>query len=221
MSTSSEYSGSGDDLRSAPRQPLPVEKNIDGRPIWEPPIFDYSHLIGQEYEKQREAVLKYTRSDVARTTGIMDAYAEMESDKMYERWLLENVDDCTLEAGALRFYRGLLEELKFDSMEAEHEFTRHRVSLKKNEDGKYRVGEHSYPPSRLTIHFKVARATEWARSRQERSEAGTPHVPHEEHEDRESEHLDDLPTTAADEAGSGATKRSMPIADDRDAKRKK
>lgn len=32
---------------------MPERRNIDGKHMWEPPIFGYDHLIGGEYEKKR------------------------------------------------------------------------------------------------------------------------------------------------------------------------
>ena len=48
-------------LRSLPRQPFPEGRYPNGRPVWEPPILDYSKLIDDEYENKREAVLKLTK----------------------------------------------------------------------------------------------------------------------------------------------------------------
>ena len=47
------------------RRPLPLGRNTDGRPVWEPPVFGYSCLIGDEELKRREAVVKYTGEDAA------------------------------------------------------------------------------------------------------------------------------------------------------------
>ena len=33
-------------------------KNCDGQPVWKSPIFDYSDLIGEEFEKKKKAVFK-------------------------------------------------------------------------------------------------------------------------------------------------------------------
>lgn len=32
--------------------------NIHSRPVWDPPVLDYTEWMGEEYEKKREAVLK-------------------------------------------------------------------------------------------------------------------------------------------------------------------
>lgn len=59
-------------LAIRPRIPLPRQSNADGRPVWEPPIFDYTDLIGEEYDQKRKAVQEYT-NDVAKTTDFLDA----------------------------------------------------------------------------------------------------------------------------------------------------
>ena len=55
---------------------LPESLNMDDKHVWEPPVFAYNHLIGEEYEKKREAVLIYTKDDRARTTEILDIDVE-------------------------------------------------------------------------------------------------------------------------------------------------
>ena len=47
------------------RRPLPLGRNTDDTPVWEPPVFCYSGLIGGEELRRREAVIKYTGEDVA------------------------------------------------------------------------------------------------------------------------------------------------------------
>ena len=58
------------------RAPLPSGRNVDGRPVWEPPILDYSNLTGDEYHKKKEALMKFTGDDVARTTKLLDILDE-------------------------------------------------------------------------------------------------------------------------------------------------
>lgn len=72
---------------------LPATRNIDGRPVWEPPILNYSDLIDKEYEKLREEVLKYSGDDVVRTTEILDARTELEALWMYRDWIIHNIVD--------------------------------------------------------------------------------------------------------------------------------
>lgn len=55
---------------------LPQAKNCDGRPIWQPPIFDYSDMIREILGKEDKAVLKYYEEDIAKTTEYMDKMIE-------------------------------------------------------------------------------------------------------------------------------------------------
>lgn len=55
------------------RRALPENGNVEGRPVWEPPMLNYSHLIDEEYEQKRGAVLEYFSNDVTKTTSFMDA----------------------------------------------------------------------------------------------------------------------------------------------------
>lgn len=73
---------------------LSVTRNIDGRPVWEPPILNYLDLIVEEYEKFREEVLKYTGGEVVRTTEILDARTELEALWMYTDWIVHNKVDA-------------------------------------------------------------------------------------------------------------------------------
>lgn len=61
--------------------------NLDGRPVWEPPILCYDHLIGEEYEKKRESGLKYRNHNAVATTRIMDVDAERKLLAMYQEYL--------------------------------------------------------------------------------------------------------------------------------------
>ena len=72
----------------APRCSLPQSRNIAGRPVWEPPVLDYEHLIGEEYEHKRKAILKYYRNDVAMTTDWLDTDTEYNLLLMYLRSML-------------------------------------------------------------------------------------------------------------------------------------
>ena len=55
---------------------LPWARNCNGRPVREPPIFDYSHIIGEVFEKKSEALINYFKEDVVRTTEVMDKTIE-------------------------------------------------------------------------------------------------------------------------------------------------
>ena len=53
------------------RQPLPSSRNMSNRPVCSPPIFDYTSLIDESYEKKPEAALKYTAWNASRATTIL------------------------------------------------------------------------------------------------------------------------------------------------------
>lgn len=63
---------------SGNRPPLFCTLRSDGGPAWEPPIIAYSDMIDEEYEKNREAAMKYTCRDAAKATEIMDLWAEQQ-----------------------------------------------------------------------------------------------------------------------------------------------
>ena len=71
--------------------PLSLSRNIDGRPVWEPPILNYTDLIDDETNtKRREAVMQYTNNDIAKTTDIMDVYTELRLLWDYKIWAIDN-----------------------------------------------------------------------------------------------------------------------------------
>lgn len=76
--------------RQWPPQALPDSLRPDSRPVWEPPILDNSDLIGEVYEKKREAVLDLTGGDAAKTTGLMDTYTEEQLFWEYYDWVKTN-----------------------------------------------------------------------------------------------------------------------------------
>lgn len=120
---------------------LPDVPNIDGRPIWEPPIFDYSDLIGEEYEKKREAAWKYTGGDVVKTTAIMDLTTEHALIVDYSRWSNSNRDGANTPSD--QFFAALTRELSVDSNEIsdaprdDNGDRLHEIEFEKLEDGTY------------------------------------------------------------------------------------
>lgn len=104
-------------------QPLPITPRPDGRPVWEPPILDYLELIGEEYEKKREAVMKYTSDDVVWTTKLMDIYTEDQLLWKYFRWVDEEVRKA-VEAGVetQHFLVSLKEDVLYDGEVVEDEW---------------------------------------------------------------------------------------------------
>lgn len=77
----------------APGNPLPECLNLDGRPVWEPPLLNYSALIDTEnsqgYTKSREAALLSTGGNVVKTTEIMDIWTENQLLAEYHFWAKE------------------------------------------------------------------------------------------------------------------------------------
>lgn len=102
------------------RRGLPDAPNVDGRPIWEPPILDYSHLIdsehGQPYTKQREAVLAFTGQDVARATAILDQHEESELLNDFIEWAKIN-GTVTEDPQAQAFWQGLRDNLRIELLQ--------------------------------------------------------------------------------------------------------
>lgn len=68
----------------------PDAKNIDGRPVWESPVFCYDDLISDEYDKRRKSVLKYANNDKVLTTKILDTWAEWLLLLEYGAWVVAN-----------------------------------------------------------------------------------------------------------------------------------
>lgn len=120
---------------------LAIPRNCDERPMWEPPIFDYSWLIGEEYEKKREAMLEYTGGDVTRTTDIMDVDTEFELLYEYHGWIQSNVDSGD-DAESRQFLEGLWKEVGKDKDDVFEEWEGFDggIIYRRCEDGTYTVG---------------------------------------------------------------------------------
>lgn len=71
---------------------LPLGRNMEGHTVWESPVFNYSHYSGDEWEKKREAVMRYTENDPAKTTRIMDAWDQVNLHVLYHIWIRDNID---------------------------------------------------------------------------------------------------------------------------------
>lgn len=84
---------------AAPSQPegLPEGKNIDGRSVEKPPIFNYSDLIGDEYEKKKETVMKFYIEDVARTSEFVNGLMKVELIAIYHDWGKGNENRAALD----------------------------------------------------------------------------------------------------------------------------
>ena len=105
-----------------------MAQNCDGRPAWEPPIFDYSQWIGEEYENKRTAMLKYLNDDVARTTEAMDIATEDDLLTIYWSWAYNIVGDAA-DHESKAFFRALWKEVDIDSNTVFFEWGRIRAPL--------------------------------------------------------------------------------------------
>lgn len=113
---------------------MPTAKNTDGRPVWGPPVLDYAPTIGEEYEKKKEAVMKFTGNDVARTTEIMDATVEEHLLWEYWEWCSDQ-DDETTGSDAKQFFADLWEEVNKEQRLAFNQRAENRIYVDQKEDG--------------------------------------------------------------------------------------
>lgn len=128
---------------------LPTTQNVDGRPVWEPPVLDYSELIDEAYEKKREAMVKFTNNDVARATEIMDVDTEVELLQEYSDWVAANANNAEFEDDSERaaFFDRLRSEVMFDLREVRTEWQDLKTDIYdmgKREDGKWEVKGYEY-----------------------------------------------------------------------------
>lgn len=135
------------------RPPLPNAMNPEGRPVWEPPVFCYDHLIDEkEYEKKRESVMKYTSNNVVRTTKIMDLRAEKDVLWMYTSYLNTAIVDSQPTVADSQgvgcghrenvgFYEVLWKEVFFDFENLHAECEEDDVSQLRHEDGTWETTE--------------------------------------------------------------------------------
>lgn len=139
---------SSSDINESPPwtpQALPDTLRADGRPVWEPPILDYSDLIGEIYEQKREAVLDLTGGNVAKTTSLMDIYTEENLLWEYYDWVKNNTKLAN-GTETEHFFRGLRKEVWKDWSDVEDEWLasggiRFIIRI---EDGSYQAfAEHS------------------------------------------------------------------------------
>lgn len=113
---------------------LPDGHNCDKRPVWEPPIFDYSDLIGEVFEKKREAVMSFTRGDVVKTTEIMDKMLDRMLMGTYRDWL-DDTCHAMEDLECKSFFGNLYEEVYADWNDDYEEFNKLNVYVKQNKDG--------------------------------------------------------------------------------------
>lgn len=114
---------------------LPEGRNCDERPVWESPIFNYSGLIGEVFEKQRDAVLKYLAGGVVKATEIMDTLLERRFMDTYQNWALVNAygrnHECNLSP------QGLHCEVAQDLEQDEETFSKVHFKVLQQEDGRW------------------------------------------------------------------------------------
>ena len=122
------------------RPPLAESRNIDGRPVWEPPVLAYTELIDEDYDKKREAALRYTSNDVAKATVILDTVTELELLVMYHDWLQLHSNhgaDKSIPGETRNFYDGLYEQVEKDRMELSKEWYDLGLEMGRDAEGKW------------------------------------------------------------------------------------
>ena len=124
--TSSEGSAFSSDVlalryQPSPRRPLPLRRNIAGRPVWEPPVLDYSDLIEKEYEQKRKAMLRYYRNDVAMATAWLDLHDEDSLLYMYADSVLDELSRASSDRDEVRvqFFAQLNREIAWSEYEVD------------------------------------------------------------------------------------------------------
>lgn len=143
--TSSGSSASSSDVSYAyqppSRRPLPLDRNLDGRPVWEPPILDYSDLIEEEYEQKRKAVLKYYRNDVVRATAFIDTDTETHLLEMYSRSVWEEMErpKAGVDIDIREFFYHLWDEIMRDMSEIMQGKGWEELMLEKRDNGTYKL----------------------------------------------------------------------------------
>lgn len=100
---------------------LPDSKNADGRPVWEPPILEYSAIIGEEFVKKRKAMMEYTGNDVVKTTQFMDVDSEYDVLLEFETWAEDTINSAS-DLGTAVFFYGLYNEIVKDKDDLEDEW---------------------------------------------------------------------------------------------------
>lgn len=124
------------------RAPWPEGRDRNGRPVWEPPILDYSRYIDQEdYDNQRKVVLKRYEGDVVQTTKFLDAHLDFRILNDYMAWAAQE-HTAAAKQGASNydaecFFDGLLREIKRDENEAYQKFAGLGFVMRKDMKGKY------------------------------------------------------------------------------------
>lgn len=116
----------GADITQKMTSPLPLaRRKSDNRPVYEPPIFDYTWAIDlEDYEKQREALLAHYNNDVVKVTTFMDLHTEWRLLEQHRYWAYEEASMAgnDMDEEKVGFFDTLEEELKLDRTVVFREF---------------------------------------------------------------------------------------------------
>lgn len=111
---------------NAIHSPLPLTpRKSDNRPVYEPPIFDYTWATDlEDYEKQREALLAHYNNDVVKVTTFMDLHTEWRLLEQHRYWAYEEASMAAndLDEEKVAFFDTLEEEIKLDRTVVFREF---------------------------------------------------------------------------------------------------
>lgn len=100
-------------------------------------------LIGEEYEKKREAVLKFTGYNAARTTGILDTGIELDLLIMYRNWIREHATRPAPKEEVPCFSHELDKEASEDNWDVRDEYFEVGVPISKVGDGEWKIAQWS------------------------------------------------------------------------------
>lgn len=105
---------------------------MNDKPVWEPPVLDYTNLMGDEYDKRREALLRHYKGDVVKTTKYLDTHKETLMLVRYRVWIGKELEGDWMAKDQPRalFFEQLLEEagLDHENMDADRRCLRVRLS---------------------------------------------------------------------------------------------
>ena len=120
---------------------LPKELNVDGRPVWEPPVFGYNALISEEYYKKRDAIMKHVKNDPVRATTILDIDIEWCLMAEYEGWISNNTNQAGFEGIYEKesFFNDLWDEIDIECGEISSAYTDPGLQVERQIDVSYKV----------------------------------------------------------------------------------
>lgn len=120
---------------------LPKQLNVEGRPVWEPPVFGYNAMIGEEYDNKRAAIMKHVKNDPARATKILDIDIEWCLMAEYEGWISDITAQAAFEGDYEResFFNDLWHEVDTECGETWLAYTGLNLHIERQVDGTYKV----------------------------------------------------------------------------------